>query len=58
MKPFYEKILRKVQKEIADTCIYVQIDEAIINGRKIYNIIIGRLDGEPSKPFLLDIMEI
>jgi len=58
MKPFYEEIIRKIQREISDSCIYVEIDEAIINGRKIYSIIVGRLDGEPSKPFLLDIMEI
>ena len=58
MRPIYEKIVRKIRAEIGSNWIYVQLDESVINGRRIYSILIGKLDGNPSDTYLLDILQI
>ena len=43
--PEYELHLKKIRDIIGENPIYLQIDEANLNSRKFFNILVGPLDG-------------
>lgn len=54
----YNEFLVSIRNSIGDGPIWVSIDESIdVDGRFIANIIIGKLDDNKSKPFLLNYCE-
>jgi len=58
LEPLYDDAIQRIRKDIDNHWIYLQIDEARICDRNIYLIVVGKLDGCPSQPFLLDCKEI
>jgi len=53
----YEQIIDGIKKYLETSLLYSQVGEARFADRKIYCFIIGRLDGERSEHFLLNVSE-
>lgn len=60
---FYLEILHEAQlrkddwpraERIWNNWVYIQLDESVTNGRRIYLVFVERLEGKPSIPMLLD----
>lgn len=55
VKPIYDRQLQKIRDLVANKWIYIQIDEAHIQRRKVISVLVGALNGRPSRSFCLHI---
>ena len=58
LKPIYDELFQKIRDDIGQARIYVRLGEAMMGGKRLYSVIIGKLDGSRSKPYLLDVIGI
>lgn len=58
LKALYDKSIGEVRRALANTDIYVQLDEASIHDRAIVCILVGNLDGRKPRSYCIDVTEL
>jgi len=56
--PLYNREIGEIRNELACSWICLQIDEARLKSQAIYLIMVGKLSGSLSKPYLLDCLQV
>ena len=57
MSPIYDRLMEEIRQYLKNHWIYIQVDEAHASNRRIFSMIVGRLNGENSKSYLLNVAE-
>lgn len=58
LKPLYTKSINMVRAALKDKWIYVQVDESTIRDRSIVCVLVGNLDGEKTRSYCIDVVEL
>lgn len=54
LSPIYNETYQQIRNEIGNNYIYVSVDETTnANGDQIANVIVGKLDNTPSRPYVI-----
>lgn len=58
LKPIAQRYVEEIRLILADKYIYVQLDEASIRDRMIVCVLVGNLDGEISRSYCINVVEL